>query len=117
MTKRPAWLSIVICLVVVAAILAYPDSRWLNFRQAKLTRQQARDILDRELPTGTDKSVVKQVLEGKHWVYSDEGSTVQAIVRDESRNSLIRTNIRIQFLFDANSKLVSYELQDLYTGP
>jgi|SRR5580658_8111242 hypothetical protein len=117
MTKRPAWLSIVVCLVVAVAILAYPGSRWLNYRQAKLTQQQAREIVDRELPTGTDKSVVKQFLDAKHWVYSDGGSTFQAIVRDGSRNNLIGTNIRIQFFFDANNKLVSYELQDLYTGP
>jgi hypothetical protein len=117
MKKRPVWLSIVVCLAVVVTILAYPGSRWLDFRQAKLTQQQAREILDSELPTGMDKSVVKQSLDAKHWVYSDGGATIQAIVRDESRNYLIRTNIRIQFFFDADSKLVSYELQDLYTGP
>jgi hypothetical protein len=117
MTKRPVWLSIVVCLAVAVTILAYPSIRWLNFKQAKLTQQQAREIVDRELPTGTGKAVVKQFLDAKHWVYSDEGSTIQAIVRDESRNYLIRTSIRIQFFFDANSKLVLYELQDLYTGP
>jgi len=117
MKKRRVWLSIVVSLVVMATILAYPGIRWLNFKQAKLTQQQAREIVDRELPPGTDKSVVKQFLDTKHWAYSDGGSTIQAIVRDASRNSLIRTNIRIRFFFGADSKLASYELQDLYTGP
>jgi hypothetical protein len=104
-------------LALVVIILAYPGIRWLNYRQAKLTQQQAREIVNRELPTGTDKAVVKQFLDAKHWVYSDGGSTIRAIVRDESRSSLIRANIRVQLFFDANGKLVSYELQDLYTGP
>jgi len=117
MTKRPVWLYIVGWIAILVIILVYPGSRWLNSRQAKLTQQQTREVLDRELPTGADKSVVKRLLDAKHWVYSDGGATIQAIVRDESRNILIRTNIRIRLFFDTDSKLVSYELQDLYTGP
>lgn len=117
MKKRPAWLYIVGCFAVVIIILAYPARHWLNYAQVNLTDRQAREILNRELPIGTDKSRVKQFLDVKAWAYSDKGSSVQSMIRDASHNFLIRTDIQIQFFFDSNGKLVSYELQDFHTGP
>jgi hypothetical protein len=89
----------------------------LNSEQTKLTDQQAREILNRDLFVGSDKSRVKQFLAAKAWAYSDRGSTVQAMVRDASRNGLIRTDIQIQFLFDLNGKVASYEIKHFHTGP
>jgi hypothetical protein len=117
MMKRSIWLYIAGCLAVVAILLAYPARHWLNSEQTKLTDQQAREILNRELPVGTDKWRVKRFLDTNAWDYSDGGSTIQAIVRDASHNSLIRTDIRVRFFFDSQGKLVSYDLQDLHTGP
>jgi hypothetical protein len=117
MKKRPAWLYFVFGLAAIVIIFPFYARTWLNREQAKLTDQQAREILNRELPAGTDKSRVKQFLDMNAWDYSDGGSTIQAIVRDASHNSLIRTNIRVRFYFDSQRKLVSYDLQDLHTGP
>ncbi len=117
MKKRPAWLYIVGCFAVVIIILAYPARHWLNYAQVNLTDRQAREILNRELPIGTDKSRVKQFLDAKAWPYSDRGPSIQSMIRDASHNFLIRTDIQIQLFFDSNGKLVSYELQDFHTGP
>ena len=117
MKKRPVLLYIVFVLTAVALIFTVYARTWLNHEQAKLTEQQAKEILNRELPIGTDKSQVKRFLDRNAWDYSEGDSTLRAIVRDASRSLLIRANIRVQFYFDSQGKLVSYELQDLHTGP
>lgn len=117
MKKRPVWLSIVFLLATMALILTFYSRTWLNQEQTKLTEKQAKEILNRKLPIGTDKSQVKRFLDRNAWEYSERNSTIQAIVRDASRNSFIRTNIRFRFYFDSQGKLVSYDLQDLHTGP
>jgi hypothetical protein len=89
----------------------------LNSEQTNLTDQQTRDILNRELPIGTDKSRVKRFLDARAWRYSDRGSAVQAMIKDASHNFLVRTDIQIQFLFDSEGKLVFYEIEDFHTGP
>ncbi len=117
MKKRPVWPHIVFVLATMAILFTFYSRTWLNQEQTKLTEKQAREILDRELPIGTDKSQVKRFLDRNAWEYSEGNSTIQAIVRDASRNMFIRTNIRVQFYFDSQGKLVSYDLQDLHTGP
>jgi len=117
MTKRPFWLYAVGCFAIVVAILAFPVRTWLKSQQTNLTDKQAREMLNRELTIGTDKSRVKEFLDAKYWAYSDRGSTIQAMVRDAGHSLLIRTDIQVQFFFDANGKLVSYQLQDFHTGP
>jgi hypothetical protein len=117
MKKRPVLLYIVLVLAAMALIFTAYARTWLNHEQTSLTEKQAKEILNRELPIGTDKSQVKRFLGRNAWDYSGGSSTIQAIVRDGSRNSLIRTNIRVQFYFDSQGKLISYDLQDLHTGP
>ncbi len=87
MKKRPIWLYIVGCFAVAVIILAYPARHWLNSEYIYLTDQQARKILNSELPIGTDKSRVKQFLDVKAWAYSDKGSSVQSMIRDASITS------------------------------
>jgi hypothetical protein len=65
MTKRPLWVSIAACLGALAIILAFQARTWRSSRQTKLTDQQARETLDRELPAGTDKSRVQQRLDAE----------------------------------------------------
>jgi hypothetical protein len=118
MTKGSKLLLIAAGLAALALmiVLAFQVHR-LNSAQINLTDQQAREILNRELPIGTDKSRVKQFLDAKSWANSDRGSAIQAMVRDASHTILIRTDIQIQFLFDSKGKLDSYELKDIRTGP
>jgi hypothetical protein len=117
MKKKPIRLYIVGCFAAVLIIFAYPARHWLNSAQINLTDQQAREILNRELPIGTDKSRIKRFLDTKAWPYSDRGFFIQSMIRDASHNFLIRTDIQIQFFFDSNGKFVSYKLQDFHTGP
>lgn len=117
MKKRPAWLAIVVLLGTMLIIFVFQSRTWLNHEQTELAEKQAKEILNRELPIGTDKSQVRRFLDRNAWDYSVEGSTIRALVGDASHNSLIRTSIRVQFYFDPQGKLVSYDLQDLHTGP
>jgi hypothetical protein len=117
MKKTPRWLYIMGCFGVVAIILAFPARTWLNSERSNLTDEQVREMLSRELPIGTDKSLVKRFLDAKPWPYSEIGQSLQSMIRDASHNILIRTDIQIRFFFDSNGKLVSYEIVDINTGP
>jgi len=97
MTKRRLWLSIAACLGALLIVLAFQARTWLNSKQTKLTDQQAREILSRQLPLGTDNSRVKEFLEAKYWAYSDRGSTIQAMVRDASHSLLVRQTSKSDF--------------------
>lgn len=116
MTGKTRLLVIAVTVIAVAACSAV----WvhgLSKKKVSLTDQQAREILDRELPLGTSRSKVKEFLEHKGWSHSDEGSKTYALVRDASHTFIVRTDIQIRFLFDSEEKLVSYEIKDLFTGP
>jgi len=39
------------------------------------------------------------------------------MIHDAEHNGFIRTDIRIQFHFASDDKLISYEIKDLLTGP
>lgn len=118
MTKGSKYLLIAagIAVLGLAIVIAFEVHR-LNSVQINLTHQQAREMLNRELPIGAEKWRVKQFLDSKAWPYSDSGSSMQSMNCDASHNFLIRTDIQIKFLFDSKGKLVSYDLQDLHTGP
>ena len=109
-------MAVVFATLALVTIIAFLFLK-LNSTQINLTDQQLRGILDRELPNGTDESRVKHFLEAKSWAHSETDSTILAIVRDASHAGLIRKDIQMQFLFNSEGKLVSYELKDLYTGP
>lgn len=88
------------------------DRETINF-----TDQRVRLIVNSEVPIGSSRTRVNQFLDGKGWIHSDMGSKTQVMIRDASHRGLIRTDIRIRFLFDSEEKLVSYEIHDILTGP
>jgi hypothetical protein len=109
--------GIITVAVVIVAIRVIQFSREFDRKIVNLTDHQAKLILNKELPSGTSKYRVKQFLDEKKWAYGDDGSTVQALVYDASHNGLIRTDIQIWFSFDSQDKLLSFEIQDINTGP
>jgi hypothetical protein len=119
MTKRSKFLLIAtgLAALAVATVIAFEIHRLNSVQIINLTDQQAREILNRELPVGTDKMRVKQFLNVKGWAYTDSGSTIQSMVYDAAHNFMIRTDIHFQFFFDSKGKLVSYEIVDINTGP
>jgi hypothetical protein len=118
MTKKSKFLFIVagFTVLVLVILIAFEVHR-LNSEQINLTDEQAREMLNRELPIGTDKMRVKQFLDAKGWTYTDSGSTIQSMVYDAAHNFMIRTDIHAQFFFDSKGKLASYEIKDINTGP
>jgi hypothetical protein len=118
MKKRAKFLLIATGFAALAVVIFIEfEVHRLNSRQINLTDEEAREILNRELPIGTDKLRVKQFLDAKGWAYTDSGSSIQAMVRDAAHTFWIRTDIHLQFFFDAKGRLVSYELGDINTGP
>ena len=118
MTRRSKILLTVVSFgVAVLLILAAIQIHKMTEHKVILTDEEVRQIILRDLPPGTRRSVVKHFLDGKGWNYSDSGSTTQTMVRDAEHDFLIRTDIQIQFHFDSENKLVSYSLMDFHTGP
>jgi hypothetical protein len=72
MTKRPLWAAMAAGLGVLLTILAFQARTWLNSEQTRLTDQRATEILNRDLPVGTDNSCVKQLLDRKAGAHSEE---------------------------------------------
>jgi hypothetical protein len=119
MTKRSKFLLIAagLAALAVATVIAFEIHRLSSVQIINLTDEQVREMLSRELPIGTDKSLVKRFLDAKPWPYSEIGQSIQSMIRDASHNILIRTDIQIRFFFDSKGKLVSYEIMDINTGP
>jgi hypothetical protein len=103
--------------VAIVAIRVIQFSREFDRKVVNLTDEQAKLMLNKELPIGTGKFRVEQFLDEKKWASGDYGSTVQALVNDASHNGLIRTDIQIWFAFDSQDKLLSIQINDINTGP
>ena len=109
--------SVIALAVTILTIRVVQFTRNFNRKVVNLTDDQARLMLNSELPRGTSKSRVKEFLDAKKWPYSDNGSMVQTMIHDAGHQGFIQTAIQIKFLFDSEDKLISYEIKDFYKGP
>ena len=91
MTKRSKILLAVAGSVVLALVALLVSLRICVNSQEKvnLTDNQVRQMIDSELPRGTQRSVVGKFLAGKGWPHGNEGSTTWATIRDAEHNFLI----------------------------
>ena len=119
MTKRSKLLLAVAGGVVVALVSLIVAFRiYVNSKQkVNLTDDQLRQMIDSELPCGTNRSAARKFLAGKGWPHGDGGSTTLAMIRDAEHSFLIRKDIKVRFHFHANDRLISYDLKAFLTGP
>lgn len=119
MTKRSEIVLVVAGCVVVALVSLFVALRiYVHSREkVNLTNNKVRQMIDRELPRGTARSGVKKFLATQGWPHSDDESTTVAMIPDTEHSFLIRKDIRLNFFFDANDRLISYDLKALFTGP
>ena len=103
--------------LVIVAIQMIQLSRKLNEHVVNLTDEQARATIKNELPQGASKFSVMKLLDAKKWPYTDDGSTVKAVVRDASHTFFVRDDLVIRFSFDSKDNLKSYEITHFLTGP
>jgi hypothetical protein len=98
-----SFMSFIVIAVAIAAILFDQISK--NFKRImNLTDDQARVMLNNELPKGAGKSRVVQFLDAKKWPYGDNASIIQTMIHDAEHNGLIRTDIQIRFSFDSEER-------------
>src|SRR5260370_38280158 len=97
--------SVIGIVAAIAAILFIQVSR--NFRTIlNLTDDQARFMLNNELPKGTNKFRVKQFLDARKWPYSDNAAMVQTMIHDAAHNALILKGTQTQFYFHCETQLI-----------
>lgn len=99
----------------------------------KTTVSTVENDIRSHLPIGSSKADVDAYLDQRKiphsWVRKGQASpdgkivipnshTEAALIRDVRMNGMVRTDIEIEFKFDdSDSKLVSYSVREVYTGP
>jgi hypothetical protein len=46
-----------------------------------------------------------------------QGNSILAVIRDQSRWAIVKTDYGIRFLFNDHDHLVAYDVREHYTGP
>ena len=72
------------------------------------------------LPVGTKFQEVIAYLDAnkiEHGEYDRQNHSLGAIVRDVEETLVVRTDLRIFFIFDTNGQLTDFTLKEAYTGP
>lgn len=104
-----------------------------NTMNNKITVSTVKSDIQAHLPIGSSKADVIGYLDQQKiphsWLQKGEVSsdgkivipnshTEEALIRNVATNGMVRTDIQIDFKFDDNdSKLISYAVREVYTGP
>lgn len=104
-----------------------------NTMNNKITVSTVKSDIQAHLPIGSSTADVTAYLDQRKiphsWLQKGEvlpdgkivtpnSHTEQALIRGVQTNGMVRTDIQIDFKFDdSDSKLVSYTVREVYTGP
>lgn len=79
--------------------------------------EKIEEMLDGQLPPGTPLSRVTFFLDARGYQYRMEGKKLVAVIQRVDEDTLTRVTARVEFEFDGNDKLVSYDLHSEPVGP
>ncbi len=104
--------SVVLVVGGLSVIFSHPKSDQLN------AKKQIEAEISENLPYGSKSSTVLDYLDQKHieHTYLPTQQTIVAIRRRTSTGFLVTGDVQIFFVFDKSGGLVSFRLQDVYTG-
>ena len=118
---------ITVIVAVTVALLALTVALRSRHVKRKIDVATVEKDIREHLPIGSSRSDVDSFLDkrgiGHSYVgrldVSPENSHMEtAIIRDSSQSYLVTGDIQIEFKFDAtDSKLVSYTVREIFTGP
>ena len=124
MTKL-AW--ILLTVIGVICLSLWILNRHLNARSyVRTTAAQVDREIRGQLPLGTSKAEVEAYLERKAIPHSwtqeraagaEHRNEEIGMIRGTSVRGLIETSLQLSFKFDDQSRLTSYSIKELYTGP
>jgi hypothetical protein len=83
-------------------------------------REEMRELIDSEIPTGSSESQVVAFLDRHGFKYSNELPSQRAIfsvARDSSSKNLVNTSLHVTFRFDEERKLHDYTISESLVGP
>jgi hypothetical protein len=46
-----------------------------------------------------------------------QGNSIQAVIRDQSKWAIVKTDCGVVFRFDDHDRLIAYDVREHYTGP
>jgi hypothetical protein len=103
--------------VLISSLLACGCKRNSHTSDSRL--QKIDEMLNTQLPPGTPRSRVEFFLSSRGYgvEHSSDKSSLVAMVRHVDTDTLQPATARVTFHFDANEKLVSYDLQSAQDAP
>src|SRR5271167_686673 len=103
--------------VLLSSLLACGCKRNSHTSDSRL--QKIDEMLNTQLPPGTPRSRVEFFLSSRGYgvEHSSDKSPLVAMVRHVDTDTLQPATARVTFHFDANEKLVSYDLQSAPDAP
>ncbi|HMD10620.1 MAG TPA: hypothetical protein VKH63_24030 [Candidatus Acidoferrum sp.] len=103
--------------VLISSLLACGCKRNSHTSDSRL--QKIDEMLNTQLPPGTPRSRVEFFLSSRGYgvEHSSDKSSLVAMVRHVDTDTLQPATARVTFHFDANEKLVSYDLQSAPDAP
>jgi len=127
MTLRKFLLAAVLTLMIVSVIAGVVIRRHQKRAVPRVTAAQVEADIHQHVPVGSSRADVSAYLDTRkvgHTYYgSDDYKDTRyyncevGLMRDTSSSGLIRTDIEIVFRFGSDMRLVSYNVQEINTGP
>jgi hypothetical protein len=126
--SRPLWIALLVLLLASASVLAFLfKRRYDKTFWTRTTVAQVKADLDQQLPLGSPREDVAAYLDARKIVHEYYGADIYkntkyyncevALLPNTASSWLVTTDIQIVFRFDSASRLLSYELQEVFKGP
>jgi hypothetical protein len=116
----------VVAVTAVALLGALAVNIYLRTRPwVRITAAQVESDIRDHLPIGSSRAEVATYLDSNnipHSYVSDDkyagpGNYELALIRDTASSGIVMVSIQIRFNFDSKLRLLSYSVQEVYTGP
>lgn len=116
------WIIIAIVFVSIIAAIAWRQIH-RSRSYVRVTTSELESEIKKDLPLGSTKEEVSSFLDSRGIGHAYAGASPQfknteiALVRNAAYHWPIRTDIQILFTFDKNSRLSSFTVKEINTGP
>ena len=113
MPTRPCiWTSYLLCvLMLLGCGPAKPNAKTVE-------RDLAKTVPLQSTPAEVLNYLTAQKIEHSQYVRdAARGNLIYAVIRDQSKWDIVKTDCGIVFRFDNHDRLVSYDVREHYTGP
>lgn len=113
--RKVLFLSVGLLAIVLAVVILF-----VPIRRSEMTVKQLQALVEKRLPPGSSSAEVESILKEIGLQYSAGIKTknvINASLLGTSRSLLVEGSIFAVFTFDESGKLLSYKIDEVFTGP